>query len=82
MITDHVEVTAGTYQSVDISGTVKMQPGYLKEEVLANLNENIEILFDMENREMGQSLRISDLYKALDSAPGVDWVELQHHKIR
>lgn len=25
---------------------------------------------------MGQSLRISDLYKALDSAPGVDWVEL------
>ncbi|WP_418842394.1 baseplate J/gp47 family protein [Phascolarctobacterium faecium] len=76
MITDHVEVTAGTYQSVDISGTVKMQPGYLKEEVLANLNENIEILFDMENREMGQSLRISDLYKALDSAPGVDWVEL------
>ena len=76
MLTDWVEVDDGTITPVDISGNITMLSGFRESTVGTKVNASLESLFDPEIRQMGQVMRISDLYGAIEDSEGVDFVEL------
>ena len=63
MLTDWVEVDDGTITPVDISGNITMLSGFRESTVGTKVNASLEP-FDPEIRQMGQVMRISDLYGA------------------
>ena len=76
MLTDWIEVEDGRWREVDISGTVTISQGFNASVVINNVKEALEKLLNIEVRDMGQSLRISDVYSAIDNVEGVVHVEL------
>lgn len=76
MLTDWIEVEDGAVQEVDITGDITMLPGFRESSVKARVESALALLFDTEVRQMGQPLRISDLYGAIEGAEGVDFLEL------
>lgn len=76
MLTDWVEIEDGTFTSVPISCDVKALPGFRADAVRQTVEDALTSLMDVEQRDMGQPLRISDIYKVIENARGVDYVEL------
>lgn len=76
MFTDWVEVEDGRWREINISGTLTVSQGFNASAVVNNVKEALEKLLSIEVRDMGQSLRISDVYSAIDNVEGVVHVEL------
>jgi phage-related baseplate assembly protein len=77
MLTDWIEIEDGAWRYVDISGTLKLTPGVVKETVITRVKKALQLLMGVERQQMGGKLRISDVYAAIDNVEGVESVELQ-----
>jgi uncharacterized phage protein gp47/JayE len=77
MLTDWIEVEDGAWRGVDIEGTVQAVGGMREDAVISSVRSALEKLFSLEVRGMGESLRISDIYSAIDGTEGVLHVELE-----
>ena len=76
MMTDWVEIEDGKWRAVNFSGTLTVTSGVKADTVLSTVRKVLESLLNIETREMGESLRISDVYAAIDNVEGVLHVEL------
>ncbi len=76
MLTNWIEIDDGTWKEVNVKGIVLMANGFDADKLLSDLNERVAALLKMEERAMGDPLRISDLYAVLDGTEGVVHVEL------
>ena len=76
MLTDWLEIEDGKFSEVDFSGSITIVDGFNSNTVLENIKSNLKILMDLDTRDMGQVLRISDVYSIIDNTEGVDFVEL------
>ncbi len=76
MLTDLVEVEDGRWREIDVSGILTISQGFNASMVVNNVKEALKKLLSIEVRDMGQSLRISDVYSAIDNIEGVVHVEL------
>ena len=75
-LTDWLEIEDGKWREVDFSGTLTIGNGFKSATVLDSVQKALESLMDIEIREMGEALRISDVYAAIDNVEGVVHVEL------
>lgn len=76
-----ISVEAARLKVQDIIGTVYFLPEFRVETVTENVLEALDsIAFDNSIREIGDGLRLSDLYAAIDNAIGVDYVNLTSPK--
>ena len=76
MLTDWLEIEDGKIKSVDFSGTVTILEGFNKFSVLKNISDALNKFMNVDTRDMGESLRISDIYALIDNIEGVSFVEL------
>ena len=76
MLTDWIEVTDGSWRFVDFTGNVIISDGFSPANIRERIKAALQSLMDIETREMGQPLRISDVYAAIDNIEGVIFVEL------
>ena len=76
MLTDWLEIENGKIKSVDFSGTVTVSEGFNKPSVLQKISEAITGFMNVDTRDMGEPIRISDLYALIDNIEGVVFVEL------
>ena len=76
MLTDWIEIEDGKFSEVDFSGTITITNGFNSSTVLKNIKNNLKSLMSLDTRDMGQALRISDVYSIIDNTEGVDFVEL------
>lgn len=76
MFTDWLEIEDGSWKEVNFSGTVIISNGFDSDKVLSNINTAINSLLNIDIKEMGEPLRISDVYHALDNIEGVEYSEL------
>ena len=76
MITDWIEIGNGTWKAVDFSGEITILEGFNAADILEKINSALISLMDIDTREMGGALRISDVYAIIDNIEGVDYVEL------
>ena len=76
MLTDWLEIEDGKFSEVDFSGTITIANGFNSSTVLKNIKNNLKSLMSLDTRDMGQPLRISDVYSIIDNTEGVDFVEL------
>ena len=76
MLTDWLEIEDGIIQPVDFSGTVTILEGFNKFSVLKNISDALNKFMNVDTRDMGESLRISDIYALIDNIEGVSFVEL------
>ena len=76
MLTDWLDIQNGTSRNINFSGNVKIKEGYISENVIAGIQDALNSLMNIEFRSLGQELRISDVYSAIDNVAGVDFVEL------
>ena len=76
MLTDWLEIDDGKIKSVDFSGTVTMSEGFNKSSVLHKISDAINNFMNVDTRDMGEPIRISDLYALIDNIEGVSFVEL------
>ena len=75
MLTTVVDVKNGKTQAVDITASIKVQPGFEWESVKSDMIAALHGFFDVNLRDIGQSVRFSDLNSLLDDIQGVEWVE-------
>ena len=76
MLTDWLEIEDGGIKPVDFSGTVTVSEGFNKSSVLQKISDAINGFMNVDIRDMGEPLRISDLYALIDNIEGVSFVEL------
>ncbi len=76
MLTDWLEISDGKWSYVDFSGNVIISDGFTSDKILNDIQTSIKSLLNIETREMGEPLRISDVYAAIDNIEGVLSVEL------
>ena len=76
MFTDTVEMENGRTVLIGIKATIKPYSGFIPAVVIKNCEDTLKNFLDPELRNMGQELRMSDLWRTLDSVDGVDWVEI------
>jgi len=76
MLTDWIEIKNGTWKAVDFSGEITILDGFNAADILEKINAALNSLMDIDSREMGETLRISDVYAIIDNIEGVDYVEL------
>ncbi|MDR1977942.1 MAG: baseplate J/gp47 family protein [Synergistaceae bacterium] len=76
MLTDWIEIEDGTWREIGVEGTVRAASGIREDDAHAAILLALEKLFTLETREMGEPLRISDLYSAIDNVGGILHVEL------
>ena len=76
MLTDWLEIVDGGIKPVDFSGTVTVSEGFNKSSVLQKISDAINGFMNVDIRDMGEPLRISDLYALIDNIEGVSFVEL------
>ena len=76
MLTDWLEIEDGKFKNVDFSGTVTVANGINFNNILSNINKALTSLMNVNTRDMGEPLRISDVYAAIDNLEGVSFVEL------
>ena len=76
MLTDWLEIEDGKIKSVDFSGTVTVSEGFNKPSVLQKISDAITSFMNVDTRDMGEPIRISDLYALIDNIEGVLFVEL------
>ena len=77
MLTDWLEIRDGKWLFVNFSGTVIVSDGFSYSKILPPVKDALSSLMNIETREMGEPLRISDVYAALDNIEGVIYVELE-----
>ena len=76
MLTDWLEIGDGKIKSVDFSGTVTVSEGFNKPSVIQKISDAITSFMNVDTRDMGEPLRISDIYALIDNIEGVSFVEL------
>ena len=76
MLTDWIEIEDGKWQTVDFAGHIIISDGFKSANILLKVKEALTSLLSIETREMGEPLRISDVYAAIDNIEGVIFVEL------
>ncbi len=76
MFTDWIEIEDGQWRTVDFSGNVIISDGFDSAKILSQIKEALSSLLSIETREMGEAIRISDVYSAIDNIEGVIYVEL------
>ena len=76
MLTDWLEIEDGKIKSVDFSGMVTVSEGFNKSSVLQKISNAITDFMNVDTRDMGEPVRISDLYALIDNIEGVLFVEL------
>lgn len=76
MLTDWLEIEDGIWREIDFTGSVVVSNGFSMDTVLANIKQALSNLMAIDTREMGDPLRISDVYAAIDNIEGVIYVEL------
>ena len=76
MLTDWLEIDDGLYTPVNFSGSVIISDGFRQDNISQVINKTLKELMDIEIRDMGEPLRISDVYAAIDNIEGVLSVEL------
>ena len=77
MLTDWLEIEDGKFKSVDFSGSIKISEGFNKNSILEKISEALKNFMNIDIRDMGEALRISDIYALIDGIEGVDFVELE-----
>ena len=77
MLTDWLEIEDGKFTYVNFSGTVTIAQGFSIDNILEEINIVLTSLMNVDTRDMGEPLRISDVYSAIDNLEGVSYVELQ-----
>ena len=68
MLTDWLEIEDGIIKPVNFSGTVTIAEGFIKSLVLKNISDALNNFMNVDIRDMGEPLRISDLYALIDNA--------------
>ena len=76
MLTDWIEIDDAIITSVNFSGTVLIHEGFEISDVIEKVKTAIENFMDIELRDIGEALRISDIYSLIDNIEGVNYVEL------
>lgn len=76
MLTDWLEIENGFSSEINFSGSVTISDGFSTESIRLKIFETLRSLMDIETREMGEPLRISDVYSAIDNIEGVIFTEL------
>lgn len=76
MLTDWLEICDGSVSTVDFSGSVRISEGFNIDSVLLKIREGLADFLNIDTRDMGQPIRISDVYALIDNIDGVDFVEL------
>jgi phage-related baseplate assembly protein len=76
MLTDYIEVQDGTWRFINVTGTLRITPGFSARVVIERVKAALRSLLNSENTEMGKELRISDVFAAIDNTEGVENVEL------
>ena len=71
-----ISVLPATLLPIDITGTVYYLQNYRQDIVTANVTNALSDLFDPTLRNIGDGARLSDIYAAIDSALGVDYLDL------
>lgn len=71
-----IAVESGSLKTITITGTIYYHANYRPNIVMANVITAIADLFDYDERNMGDSMRLSDIYNAIDSADGVSYINL------
>lgn len=80
MLTDWIEIEDGRITPVDIRGTLRISAGVKPSEALDGATEALTRLLSVDTRALGEALRISDVYAAIDNVSGVLHVELETPK--
>ena len=78
MLTDWLEILDGSIYHVNFSGSVRVSKGFNIDSVLLKIREALAVFMNVDTRDMGQPLRISDVYSLIDNIEGVDFVELDN----
>ena len=76
MLTDWIEIDNGAWTCVDFSGQVMISDGFTPTSISESIHSALSTLMDIETHEMGEPLRISDVYAAINNIEGVIFVEL------
>lgn len=76
MLTDWIEIDDGKWKFIDFSGNVIVSDGFTSTSIQESIRSALSGLLDIETHEMGEPLRISDVYAAIDNIEGVIFVEL------
>lgn len=71
-----ISVLPATLIAVDIVGIVYFFGNFRQDIVSVNVNTSLNQLFDPTRRDIGDGMRLSDLYAAIDNSIGVDYVDL------
>ncbi|MBQ3626858.1 MAG: hypothetical protein II948_08975 [Synergistaceae bacterium] len=77
MLTDWIEVEDGKWREINFKGVITISPGLKAGIILDKVEDTLKSLMNIETREMGEALRISDAYAAIDNIEGVEHVELE-----
>lgn len=77
MLTDWIEIEDGNWKPVDIKGVIDIVRGYSRQIIKNDVERALKKLLNIELRRMGEELRISDVYAAIDNLEGVRHVELE-----
>lgn len=75
-LTDWIEIDDGKWRNINFSGLVIISDGFSANSVLENIRKALSALMNIEIRDMGEALRISDVYSSIDNIEGVLYVEL------
>ena len=76
MLTDWLEIEDGKWRNINFAGNIIISDGFSSEKILPQIKTALASLMSIETREMGEALRISDVYAAIDNIEGVIFVEL------
>ena len=80
MFTDWIEAEDGKWREINFSGQVIISDGFSIDLISSKIKEELSSLLDIETHDMGEALRISDVYAAIDNIEGVLFVELNEPK--
>lgn len=71
-----ISVEAARLRTADLTVNVYYFPNYREETVRANIRKGLQNIFNYSTRQIGDGLRLSDIHAALDTQPGVDYVDI------
>ena len=78
MLTDWLEIEDGEIRNVNFSGVITINNGFNINVIQEKINEVLKNFMSVEIRDMGEPLRISDVYAILDNIEGISFVELSN----
>ena len=76
MLTDWLEIEDGKIRSVNFSGSIKISEGFNANSILQKISDELKKFMNVDTRDMGEALRISDVYAVIDNIEGIIFVEL------